>query len=206
MPLDALSLAQTVLDVGCNFYTAWYYAKTQRGNTGTGICDNSDACVYGQTVGVGYSNSNPLTVQPWANLVDWTNTAVTVQVNQLDPAYVDPSLNPGYVNSTMWGWDAFTASFPGLTSVACSGPNFCVAVGAAQSTAQPNTNLRGKSTLLTTSDGGFSWNQYDFTAALTNFSRTGVPTADLNKVRGVLRQPSGSALHLRARPLRRRGF
>lgn len=175
-----------MLDVGCVFYKAWFYAKTQPVSTTSGICDNPSGCVYGQTVAPGYSQNIPLTLQPWA-VKDWQGNPLSFDVYQLDPNYRDLNGNP-YVNTTMWGWDTYTASFPGLTSVACSGPLTCTAVGAAQIATgiASRANYDSKSTILTTTDGGFSWKQYDFTAAAAaapqNFTNGAAPTADLNKV------------------------
>lgn len=176
-----------MLDVGCNFYKAWYYAKTDTVTTSLGICDQPSGCVYGQQVASGYTQNIPLQLQPWNNLVDWTGAPVGASVYQLDPGYVDGFGAP-IQNQTMWGWDTYTAAFAGLTSVACSGPLTCTAVGAAQtfSGQAGRTNYDGYSTILTTFDGGFSWQQYDFKAAATaaqkNFTAGVAPTADLNKV------------------------
>ena len=195
------STLQGLLDAGGNYYSAWYWAKTQDYNTvcpGTptarpgcplnGACGSVGYCVYGQTLPASYGYTTPLTTNSTLNALG------QVQY-QVDPVYAAAVGANSPQNVTYWGWNVFAGGvFPGIVSVACASPVSCTAVGSASVVASgtppatySGTNaFGGQSTLLTTRDGGFSWTQYNFvTAANANpsaFPVNGPPSCDLNKV------------------------
>jgi len=161
-----------ILDVGGVYNTAWSYAKTAS-STACG----PGTCVYGQEM-LGGST---------IPLVQTTNNAANTTYQP----------NTAAAQTPYWGFEVFTAAFPGIVSVSCASPAICTAVGAAQTGAPgvfasgglPTAAATGTAaspwpnypTMLQTTDGGFSWSFYEL--PLSNGTNTSaVVPIDLNKV------------------------